>query len=145
MVHMLSDVGGISGVRSTLTSVRVPPDVIEEIVAVLEENSGDLNPDGFRGVPGAWYGGSASAQVLASHTEKAHLALENAVVEAVAGMQETGGAIQQFDREISAADADAAAAAQALLHRTQLAVDQMDGDRHTPPSRRSDGPSGSGA
>lgn len=143
MVHVLSDVGGISGVRSTLTSVKVPPDVIEEIVAILEENSGDLNPDGFRSVKGTWYGGSASAQVLGSHTEKAHLALENAVVEAVAGLQETGGAIKQFDRELSAADADSEAAAQALLHRTQLAVDQMDGDRHTPPSQQPTDPSGS--
>ncbi len=79
----------------------------------------------------------------ASHTEKAHLALENAVVEAVAGLQETGGAIEQFDRELSAADADSEAAAQALLHRTQLAVDQMDGDRHTPPSQQPTDTSGS--
>ena len=43
-------------------------------------------------------------------------------------------AIEQFDAEISAADADSEAAAQALLHRTQLAVDQMDGDRNTPPT-----------
>ena len=32
------------------------------------------------------------------------------------------------------ADADPEQAAEALLARTQLAVDQMDGDRHTPPT-----------
>ena len=37
---LLADVGGISGVRSTLSSVKVPPNVIEEIVKILEETSG---------------------------------------------------------------------------------------------------------
>lgn len=142
MVNLLSDVGGISGVRSTLTSVKVAPDVIDEIVAILEENSGQLDPAQFSTVPSAWYGGSQSARVLGANTDKAHLALQNAVVEAVAGLQDTGVAIEQFDKEISAADADSEAAAQALLHRTQLAVDRMDGDRHTPPSRQSTDPSG---
>lgn len=132
---LLADVGGISGVRSALNSVKVPPNVIEEIVGILEEKSGELNPDGFRGVKGTWYGGSHSAQTLAVNTDKAHQTLANAVVEAVAGLQETGGAIEKFDREISQADADSEQAAQALLHRTQLAVDQMDGDRHTPPTK----------
>ena len=72
--------------------------------------------------------------MLAGHTDKAHLKLANSVIEAVSGIQETGKAMEQFDAEISQADADSEQAAQALLARTQLAVDQMDGDRHTPPA-----------
>lgn len=131
---LLADVGGITGVVSTLSSFKVPPNVIEEIVGVLEASSGELNPDGFRGVQGTWYGGGHSAQTLALNTDKAHQTLANAVVEAVAGLQRTGVAIEQFDKEVSQADSDSEQAAQALLHRTQLAVDQMDGDRRTPPA-----------
>lgn len=131
---LLSDVGGITGVRTTLSSVRVPPSVIEEIVKILEETSGTLRPDGLRPVNGAWYGDRSSARMLGTHTDKAHLALSNSVIEAVSGIQETGMAMEQFDAEISQADADSEQAAQALLHRTQLAVDQMDRDRHTPPA-----------
>ena len=38
---LLADVGGISGVRTTLSSVKVPPDVINDIVAILAETSPD--------------------------------------------------------------------------------------------------------
>jgi hypothetical protein len=131
---MLADVGGISGIRTTLSSVKVPPDVIDEIVKVLEETSGTLDPGGFRAVQGTWYGDRGSARLLASHTDKAHLALANSVIEAVSGIQETGLAMEQFEAEINQADADSEQAARSLLARTQLAVDQMDGDRHTPPT-----------
>ena len=80
---MLADVGGISGVRTTLSSVKVPPDVIDEIVKILEETSGDLDPDGFRA--GQRAPGTATAAARAcwpTHTEKAHLTLSNSVLEA---------------------------------------------------------------
>ena len=139
---LLADVGGISGVRSTLSSVKVPPNVIEEIVKILEETSGTLSPEGLRPVNGSWYGDRSSARMLATHTDKAHQAMANSVLEAVSGIQDTGVAMEQFDAEISQADADSEQAAQALLHRTQLAVDQMDGDRNTPPTRAANGSGG---
>ena len=130
---MLADVGGISGIKSTLGAVKVPPDVIDDIVAIVMATSGDLNPNEFREVPGTWFGGSGTAQVLGFHTEKAHRKLANAVLEAVSGLQTTTEAMQQFDRELSQADANSEEAAQVLLHRTQQALDTMDGDRNTPP------------
>ncbi len=135
---MLSDVGGISGVRSTLNTVNVPPDVIEEIVAIIESTSGDLKSDSLQPVTGTWFGDSSSGQTLGIHTDKAHLKLSNAVLEAVSGLQATGEAMETFNKEISQADADSDEVARVLLHRTQTAIDSMDGDRHTPPT-----PSGS--
>lgn len=135
---MLADVGGISGIKSTLGAVKVPPDVIDDIVAIITATSGELDPDAFREVPGAWFGGSGTAQMLGVHTEKAHRKLANAVLEAVAGLQTAGQAMEDFDKEISRADANSEEAALILLHRTQQALDSMDGDRHTPP------PSGGG-
>jgi hypothetical protein len=134
MVIMLSDVGGISGVRSTLSSVKVPPDVINGIVAILQSSPDELAPQQLQPVKDAWFGSGWSAQYLGTHATKAHRALENALLEAVAAISATQEAMQDFDKEISGKDADSEAAAMALLHRTELAVDQMDGDRHTPPA-----------
>jgi hypothetical protein len=130
---LLADVGGISGVRSTLSSVKVPPDVINSIVAILETSPDDLAPDQLRPVKDAWFGTAWSGQYLGTHTAKAHQKLQNSLIEAVSGISATMMAMQQFDKEIHGKDEDSEAAALALLHRTQLAVDQMDGDRHTPP------------
>ena len=131
---LLADVGGISGVRSTLTSVRVPPDVIEQIVKFLKGTAGDIDLQGFTPVKGGWFGGSGSAAALGTHTEKAHAKIRNALLEGIVSIQDTTEAITIFDQEFSAADANSEAAAQALLARTQAAVDQMDGDRSTPPA-----------
>jgi hypothetical protein len=132
---LLADVGGSIGVRTALSSVKVPPDVIEQIVKFLDTTSGEFDPEGFTPVKGTWFGGSGSAATLGLHTEKAHAKIANALLEAILGIQDTTSAIETFDKEISAADADSEAAAQALLNRTQAAVDQMDGDRNTPPTR----------
>lgn len=137
---LLADVGGSSGVRTALNSVKVPPDVIEQIVKFLESTSGGFDPDAFTPVKGDWFGGSGSAAVLGVHTDKAHAKISNALLEAILGIQDTTTAIETFDKEISAADANSEQAAQALLHRTQLAVDQMDGDRNTPPVHTSNAP-----
>lgn len=131
---LLADVGGSTGVRTALNSVKVPPDVIEQIVRFLESTAGDFDPEGFARPQDAWFGNGNSALTLGLHTGKAHAKIENALLEAVLGIQDTTSAMVTFDKEISAADADSEAAAQALLHRTQLAVDQMDGDRNTPPT-----------
>ncbi len=137
---MLADVGGVSGVRSTLNSVKVPPDVIEQIVKFLEVTAGGLDPEGFTPVKGTWFGGSSTAATLGVHTGKAHAKISNAVLEAVLSIQDTSTAIETFDQEISVADANSEAAAQALLARTQQAIDQMDGDRSTPPTHSTDAP-----
>jgi hypothetical protein len=131
---LLADVGGISGVRSTLTSVKVPPDVIEQIVKFLKTTAGGFDPEEFTKPKGEWFGGSGSAATLGIHTEKAHGKISNALLEAVLGIQDATDAITIFDKELSVADADSEAAARALLARTQRAVDQMDGDRNTPPA-----------
>jgi hypothetical protein len=132
---MLSDVGGVSGVRSALNAVKVPPDVINNIVSILESNSDylDLGHGQFRKPDGKVFGDTYGAQNLGTHTAKAHQKLSNSVLEAVASLQATGQAMVQFDKEMSAADADSDVATQVLLNRTQEAVDSLDDNRYTPP------------
>ena len=116
---LLADVGGISGVRSTLSSVKVPPDVIEEIVAILEDDAGRPGPRRLPPVKGAWYGGSASAPVPRhAHREGPPRAAERPRRGGGRASRRPAGhaAVRQGDRR--QADADSEAAAQALLHRT---------------------------
>ena len=132
---MLADVGGMSGVIAALNSVKVPPDVINNIVSILEYNSRDLDPGRgkFREVDASWFGGTYSAQNLGVHTAKAHGQLSNSILEAVASLQATGVAMEQFDKEMSTADANSDDATRVLLSRTQEAVDSLDDNRYTPP------------
>lgn len=136
---LLADVGGMTGVAKTLTSVSVPPDVIEEIVKILQQESTSLEGGSFNDVPSAWFGGRSSGQDLGNHTKLAHRHLSNSVLEAVASLQSTGDAIEKFDKELGNADADSHAATAALLNRTQQAVDQLDDNRYTSPTAPAQG------
>lgn len=137
---MLSDVGGMGGVISALNAVQVPPDVINNIVSILESNSSNLEGGHgqFSEVKGTWFGGTYGAHNLGTHTAKAHQRLSNSVIEAVASLQATGKAMETFDKEMSSADANSHDAAQVLLSRTQAAVDSLDDNRYTPPVKADD-------
>lgn len=130
---LLADVGGVSGVVGTLTSISVPPDVINDIVSILTSESSSLADGMFAPVNEAWFGARPSGTDLAMHTHKAHEKMTNSVLEAVASLQQTGDAMKQWDNEVKEVDSDSSAATTTLLHRTQLAVDGMDDDRSTPP------------
>lgn len=132
---MLSDVGGSIGVINALNAVKVPPDVINDIVSILESNSEnlDVGRGQFRKPDGQVFGGTFGAHNLGTHTAKAHAKLSNSVLEAVASLQATGEAMVTFDKEMSSADADSDEAARVLLSRTQEAVDSLDDNRYTPP------------
>lgn len=131
---LLADVGGLLGVRNTLNSLAVPQEVIDKIIKILQQESDTLEGGQFNPVPATWSGNRSSAEDLGHHTERAHARLSNAVLEAVAGLQGTEQAIVKFDRELEDADVSSHAATQALLHRTQHAVDQLDDNFNTPPA-----------
>ncbi len=130
---LLADVGGVGGVVSTLTSIAVPPDVINDIVSILTSESSTLANGMIPPVNEAWFGDRPSGTNLATHTHKAHEKMANSVLEAVASLQETGDAMKQWDKEISDVDVDSSVATTTLLNRTQRALDHMDDDRSTPP------------
>jgi hypothetical protein len=132
MVIMLSDVGGISGVVGTLTTLAVPEGVIADIVGVLEGESTNLKKGVIEPVVPAWFGQGGTRSQLATHTDKAHATVKNAILEAVASLQATGAAMQKFDKEVVDADENNHAATTALIARTQQAVDLLDDDQTTP-------------
>lgn len=131
---LLAEVGGLMGVRNTLSSISVPPDVIDQIIKILQQESDTLEGGKVNPVPATWFGSRSSGENLGHHTEKAHARLSNSVLEAVAGLQGTGKAIEKFDRELEDADVNSHAATQSLLVRTQQAVDQLDDNAKTPPT-----------
>lgn len=132
-ITQLADVGGMTGFVNTLKSIRVPPDVIDDLVKILHEQSTSLEDGSFQDIPPAWFGDRFSAVNLGDHTNLAHAHLANSVLEAVASVQATGEAIELFDKELGSADGNSHAATTALLHRTQHAVNQLDDNRFTPP------------
>lgn len=136
---VLADVGGLMGVRDTLNAVAVPPDVIEDIIKILQVESDELAGGSFNPVPATWFGNRFSGENLGTHTEKAHARLSNSVLEAVASLQGTGQAIEKFDRELEDADGSSHAVTAALIKDTQLAVDQLDDNRNTPPAKTTSG------
>lgn len=130
---LLADIGGITGAINQLSTLKLPPDVIKDIVAILESSPDELAPKEFQPVNNAWFGSAWSSQNLGIHTDKAHQKLQNSLIEAVAAISSTSGAMQQFDDDIHEKDADAAAVSQALVARTGDGLNQMDGDRSTAP------------
>jgi hypothetical protein len=132
---LLADVGGLTGVRNTLNSILVPPQVIEEIMAILQQESDHLTGGTFPPVPPAAFGDRFSGRNLGTHTSKAHACLNNSVLEAVASLQGTYEAIEQFDRDLENVDVSSQDATTALLRNTQRAVDQLDSNPHTPPAQ----------
>ncbi|MCW2832912.1 MAG: hypothetical protein JWN68_865 [Nocardioides sp.] len=136
---LLSDVGGLTGVRNTLSSILVPAGVIEKIVKILQEESDSLSERSFPPVPAAAFGTRFSGENLGTHTDKAHARLNNAVLEAVASLQITTEAMDKFDRELEESDANSHAASTALLRSTERARDNMDDNRNTPPPQQPNG------
>lgn len=135
---LLADVGGLMGVRNTLNSISVPPDVIEQIISILQNESDTLESGTFNPVPANWFGNRFSGENLGHHTEKAYARLSNSVLEAVAGLQGTEQAIVKFDRELEDADVNSQAATATLLRSTDHALDQLDDNARTPPAPGSD-------
>ena len=127
---LLADVGGISGVRSTLSSVKVPPDVINGIVAILETSPDDWRPTscGPSRTPGSGRRGAVGTSARTPPRPTEARRTRSSRRWPASGHE---AAMQDFDKEITGKDEDYEAAAMALLHRTELAVGQMDGDRHT--------------
>ena len=128
-----ANVGGIQGIVGSLTGVNVPAGAIAQIVAIIEPTYGPIdNKAPISAVHPAWFGGSQSGGTLAIHTEKARATLTNAIIEAVASLQGTTTAMTDYDHVLTQKDEDSFAAAQALVAKTDSAVGQMDGNRHTP-------------
>jgi hypothetical protein len=132
MVIMLSDVGGITGVVSTLKTLAVSEGVIGQIVKILQGESSNLEDGVVQPVKPSWFGGGGSGTTLGTHTDKAHAKVSNAILEAVASLQATGTAMKAFDSDVTVTDENNAAATTALIARTQQAVDMLDDDRTTP-------------
>jgi hypothetical protein len=129
---LLADVGGITGVVSTLQTLSVPEGVIADIVKVLEGESTTLEKGLVDPVVPAWFGQGGSGSELGHHTQKAHTKVSNAILEAVASLQMTGSAMMEFDKDVTRTDEDNHAATMALVARTQQAVDVLDDDQNTP-------------
>jgi len=129
----LADVGGSAGVTKTFDELKLDRRVTKDIVQLLEENADQLREGHFqrRDVDTAWFGPCATGQYVGLHTGLAHRALANSILEAVAALQDIKRGINKFEREIDDIDANSAALSQALIKRTERAVESIDHNPHT--------------
>ena len=130
---------GLERFIHSLYDLAMPPDVIEDLIKVLRDESIELEDGEPVEVAPTVFGGRFSAENLAQHTQMAHQFLANSVIEAIASLQGSGDAVKQFRDELEGVDADSHAATHTLLKNTQVAVDQHDQNPDTPPVGATEG------
>ena len=96
---MAFDFGLIAGAMAAL---NFEPDVVEEVVALLDTNSQQLDQQGrsVTQVPAGWFGGAPSANRIGVNTSMAHQAVEEEFQKLATSLQQYGAAITQWGAEV---------------------------------------------
>lgn len=96
---MAFDFGLIAGAMAAL---NFEPDVVAEVVGLLETNSQELDQQGrsVTRVPADWFGGAPSANRIGLNTSMAHQAVEEEFQKLADSLQQYGVAITQWGNEV---------------------------------------------
>lgn len=96
---MAFDFGLIAGAMAAL---NFEPDVVEQVVDLLETNSEQLDQQGrtVTQVQAGWFGGAPSANRIGVNTSMAHQAVEEEFAKLAASLQQYGAAITQWGAEV---------------------------------------------
>ena len=108
----------VADVGSTLDDLSVDPDVIRQIIAMLDSGSEELGSKPLQDIPGGAFGPAPAAVELAVNTAKAHAKVAKAMVEMVESLRGFSRSIEKFGQEALAADDASAADLQALQAAT---------------------------
>lgn len=131
-----SDIGLV---QSAMTALKAPPDLIEEIVSILQSNSDELGGHVVSRVGADWFGGAGTAHRIGVNAQMAHQAVEEEFQKLADALREYSTAITQWAQEVQDVDAtsgaEMASRAQAveqvnatLEQARQTATDQTMGD-----------------
>ncbi len=144
---LIADIGLVA---NAMTVLNAPPDLIEEVVSLLQSNSEDLNSQVVTEVGPGWFGGSANGHRIGVNTTMAHQAVEEEFQKLADSLREYGAAITQWATEVR--DVDSTSGAE--MTQRASALEQVNASlkqaRDESSSRdigdgRYDVPSGSGA
>lgn len=108
----------VADVGSTLNDLSVDPEVIRQIMAMLDTGSEALGSTPLQDIPAGAFGPAPAAVELAVNTAKAHAKVAKAMVEMVQGLRGFSQSLEKFRQEALAADDTSAADLQALQTAT---------------------------
>ncbi|MFC4782851.1 hypothetical protein ACT8ZV_00120 [Nocardioides sp. MAHUQ-72] len=108
----------ISEVGSTLNDLAVDPDVVRDILEMLESGADDLHAHPVGEVPDGAFGPGTDAVDLAVNTAKAHRHVKEAMDDMVAGLRGFTVNIKDFAERAHVADDESATQLQALQAST---------------------------
>jgi phosphopentomutase len=93
------DMGIVAGAMAAL---NFEPDVVAQVVALLETNSEQLDQQGrsVTRVPADWFGGAPTAHRIGVNTSMAHEAVEEEFQKLAASLQQYGAAIAQWGNDV---------------------------------------------
>ena len=102
--------GDIGIIRSALTNVLgTSPDVVEQIIDLLQSNSEDLGRQVVTGPGQSWFGGSHTGHRIAVNTTMAHQAVEEEFEKLADSLRQFSVAIAKWDEEVREVDAQTGA------------------------------------
>lgn len=143
-----SDIGLV---QSAMTALKAPPDLIDEIVSILQSNSDELGGHVVSRVGADWFGGAGTAHRIGVNAQMAHQAVEEEFQKLADALREYGSAITLWAQEVQDVDATSGAEmtmrAQAIEQvnttveqaREEAASTNMGDGRYTEPSTTEDG------
>ncbi len=93
------DIGIVAGAMAAL---NFEPDVVAQVVTLLETNSEQLDQQGrsVTRVPADWFGGAPTAHRIGVNTSMAHEAVEEEFQKLAASLQQYGAAITQWGNDV---------------------------------------------
>jgi hypothetical protein len=91
-------------VANAMTALKAPPDLIEQVVALLNTNSDGLSGQTIHSVNPSWFGGSTNGQRIGVNASMAHQAAVDEFQKLADSLREYGLAINQWAEEVRDVD-----------------------------------------
>jgi len=98
---LIADIGLVA---NAMTVLKAPPDLIEQVVSLLESNSEELGKQIVTDVGPGWFGGSTTAHRIGVNTKMAHQAVEEEFQKLADSLREYGTAIMLWAEEVRDVD-----------------------------------------
>ncbi len=112
---LIADIGLVA---NAMTVLNAPPDLIEQVVSLLETNSEELGNQIVTDVGPGWFGGSPNAHRIGVNTTMAHQAVEEEFQKLADSLRQYGTAITQWAEEVR--DVDGTSSAEMTMRAAAL-------------------------
>ncbi|MCF6378873.1 hypothetical protein L2K70_14755 [Nocardioides KLBMP 9356] len=108
-------------VTTALNALNFEPALVDEIVALLTDNSDSLDSQVVTAVGPGWFGGSTNGHRIGVNTQMAHQAVEEEFQKLADSLREYSAAITKWANEVQDIDAESGA----VMTSHQAVVEQV--------------------